>query len=97
MTEGFDLASAARSLARGFSLAIAGAVSLLLLVYPYILAGIPAWSVHAGLPLMMSGAAGLFMHGLGFEPRNGVLRVVFHPASAWLLFLGGLAVLVGVR
>lgn len=72
------------------SLAAAGSISLLLLVYPYVLNAVPSWRVHTGLPLMMLGAAGLFMHGLGFQVRGKVLRLVFHPAVAWLLFaIGG--------
>jgi predicted membrane protein len=94
MIAGSDLASTARLSARAMSLAVAGAVSLLLLVDPYVLGGAAEWSVHAGLPLMMLGAAGLFMYGLGFETRNGLLRLVFHPACAWLFFIAGLLVIV---
>jgi len=84
-----------RRVARELSLAAAGAVSLVLTVDPYVLSGIPQWRVHAGLPLTMLGAAGLFMHGFGFEARNGVLRRVFHPLVAWLFFTAGLLVILG--
>jgi predicted membrane protein len=93
-----DLAtpSAARGWARALSLAVAGLVSLLLLVDPYVLSGIPSARVHAGLPLMMLGIAGLFMDGLGFEPRTRALRLAFHPAAAWLFFAIGAAVIAPI-
>jgi len=80
--------------ARVLSLAAAGGFSLLLLLDPYVLRGIPDGRIHAGLPLMMLGAAGMFMHGLGFEAKSGFVRIVFHPAAAWLLFAAGALVIV---
>lgn len=84
-----------RGWARGWSLASAGSVSLLLLVYPYVLSGIPGWRVHTGLPIMMFGAAGLFMFGLGFSPRSRLVRGLFYPGLAGLLFAVGVLVMVG--
>ncbi|WP_413993412.1 cyd operon YbgE family protein [Labrys okinawensis] len=81
--------------ARGLSLASAGSVSLLLLVYPYVLSGIPEWRVHTGLPVMMFGAAGLFMFGLGFRPRNRLAQALFYPGLAGLLFVAGMLTMVG--
>ena len=78
-------------MARGFSFATAALFSLALLIYPYLLAGVPSWRIHLGLPIMMLGVAGLFMHGLGFVPRLPALRIFFHPVTAWLLFVGGAA------
>ncbi|MDQ0469819.1 cyd operon YbgE family protein [Labrys wisconsinensis] len=80
---------------RALSLMAAGGVSLLLLLYPYALHGVPNGRVHAGLPLLMLGAAGLFAHGLGFAARTGPARLVLHPALAWLLFGAGAAVIAG--
>ena len=85
-----------RGLARIVSLAAAGLFSLIILIDPYQLAGVPSWRVHTGLPIMMLGGAGLFMHGLGFGPRTAAIRVVFHPVTAWTLFIAGAAVTAGV-
>jgi len=74
---------------RILSLAVAGLFSLVILVDPYLLAGVPSWRLHTGLPIAMLGGAGLFMHGLGFVPRTWILRILFHPATAWLLFTAG--------
>jgi predicted membrane protein len=88
-------ASAARGWARALSLMAASLVSLVLLADPYVLSGIPAGRIHIGLPVMMLGVAGLFMHGLGFGPRVKILRLLFHPAMAWLLFASGALVITG--
>jgi predicted membrane protein len=90
-----DRWAAARSWGRGLSLAAAGIASLLLLVYPYVLSGVPNWRVHAGLPIMMFGVAGLYIFGLGFEPRSRLVRGLFYPGLAWLLFTIGILTMVG--
>ena len=74
---------------RILSLAAAGLFSLAILIDPYLLARVPSWRLHTALPLAMLGAAGLFMHGLGFVPRIRILRILFHPAAAWLFFVAG--------
>jgi predicted membrane protein len=74
---------------RILSLAAAGLFSLVILIDPYLLARAPSWRLHTGLPLAMLGAAGLFMHGLGFVPKATAFRVVFRPVIAWLLFASG--------
>jgi predicted membrane protein len=83
-------------LVRVLSLSAAGLFSLMVLVDPYLLAGVPSWRLHTGLPVMMLGGAGLFMYGLGFVPRTAAIRTVFHPATAWTLFIAGAAVTAGV-
>jgi predicted membrane protein len=88
-------ASAARGWARALSLMAASLVSLVLLADPYVLSAIPASRIHIGLPVMMLGSAGLFMNGLGFELGTNTLRLIFHPALAWLLFAGGALVVTG--
>jgi predicted membrane protein len=80
---------------RILSFAVAGSFSLVILLYPYLLTGVPPWRVHTGLPIMMLGAAGQFMHGLGFVPRIAAIRIVFHPVMAWLLFVAGGGVTAG--
>jgi predicted membrane protein len=82
---------------RILSFAAAGLFSLVILLDPYLLAGVPSWRLHTGLPVMMVGSAGLFMHGLGFVPRTAAIRTVFHPATAWLLFAVGASVTAGLR
>ena len=74
---------------RILSLVAAGLFSLVILIYPYLLAGVPSWRLHTGLSIAMLGNAGLFMHGLGFVPRIWILRMLFHPVTAWLLFIAG--------
>jgi predicted membrane protein len=85
-----------RGLARIASLAAAGLFSLVILLDPYLLAGVPSARVHTGLPVMMLGGAGLFMHGLGFVPRTAAIRAVFHPVTAWMLFISGGAFTAGI-
>jgi predicted membrane protein len=84
-----DFPAKCRCMTRSLSLAAAGLFSLAILVDPYLLAGVPSWRLHTGLPIAMLGAAGLFMHGLGFVPRTWILRILFHPAAAWLFFTAG--------
>ena len=84
-----DFPANGRWMTRILSLAAAGLFSLVILVDPYLLAKVPSWRLHTGLPIAMLGGAGLFMHGLGFVPRTWVLRILFHPATAWLFFTAG--------
>ena len=72
-----------------------GAVSLALMVDPYLLSGVSEPRIHSALPLMMFGTVGLFMYGLGFAPKTRAMRLIFHPVAAWLLFLAGAFALVG--
>jgi predicted membrane protein len=90
-----ETASLLRGWIRAVSLAAAGGVSLVLLVYPYVLSSFPGWRVHTGLPIMMFGAAGLFMFGLGFDPKSRLVRGLFYPGLAWLLFGIGMLTMVG--
>jgi predicted membrane protein len=87
--------AAPRRLTRILSLATAGLFSLVILLDPYLLAGVPSWRLHSGLPVTMLGGVGLFMHGLGFVPWTEAIRLLFHPATAWLLFVAGGVVTTG--
>ena len=78
---------------RVLSLAVAGFVSLALMLDPYLLSGIPSARLHDALPLMLFGTTGLFVYGFGFEPKTKLLRIVFHPATAWAVFLVGATVI----
>jgi len=80
---------------KALSLVAAGLISVTLLLDPYLLAAVPSWRLHVGFPIVMLGIAGLFMHAVGFVPRVGALRTIFHPVAAWLLLAGGGAVLAG--
>ncbi len=52
--------------------------------------------MHSALPIMLLGVAGAFIHGVGFTPDNRFLRVLFGPACAWILMLGGLLAMLAV-
>lgn len=80
---------------KALSLTAAGGVSLALMVDPYLLSGASQARVHSALPLMMFGIAGLFMYGLGFAPKTRMMRLIFHPVAAWLLFLAGALAIAG--
>jgi predicted membrane protein len=85
-------ASAAARCWRVLSLAVAGFISLLLMIDPYVLRGISDARIHAGLPLVMLGVSGLFMHGLGLYARTKAWRIACHPVTAWLLLTAGVLV-----
>jgi predicted membrane protein len=74
---------------RTVSLAAALAASLALMLFPFLLRSVPETRLHAVLPVMLLGVAGAFVHGVGFSPDNRLLRVLFGPACAWTLMVGG--------
>jgi predicted membrane protein len=74
---------------RTASFAAALAASLALMLFPFLLRGVPETRLHAALPVMLLGVAGAFVHGVGFSPDNTLLRVLFGPACAWTLMVGG--------
>jgi len=82
--------------ARAASLAAAGAISLALMLDPYILNGVSAFRLHAGLPLLMLGASGAFAYGFGFQPSSRFFRVALQPALAWALIAAGAALIMAV-
>ena len=83
----------ATGLARAASLATAGAISFALMLDPYILNGVSAFRVHAGLPVLMLGASSAFAYGLAFRPSGRMARVLLHPALAWTLLGAGAALM----
>jgi predicted membrane protein len=89
-------ASAARPCWRVVSFAVAAFISLLLMVDPYVLRPISDVCIHTGLPLVMLGVSGLFIHGLGLYARTRAWRIAFHPVVAWLLLMAGMLVVTGV-
>lgn len=87
MTAAFD-----RGWARGLSLATAFALMLLVTLLPRALTvedGSPIG--HGVLMLIMWGMSAGFVHGVGFVPRNRILRLLLGPLAAWPLMLLGLS------
>jgi predicted membrane protein len=78
--------------AHGISLAAALALMALVTLLPRGLATADGSPINHGvLMLIMWGMSAGFVHGVGFVPRNRVLRVVLGPVIAWLLMGVGLA------
>jgi len=69
--------------ARMLSLLIAITTSLGLLAWPQLVVTADGHVNHLWLLLLMWGIAAGFVHGVGFIPRNHVLRVVLGPMAAW--------------
>ncbi|MBV8568335.1 MAG: hypothetical protein JO273_23065 [Methylobacteriaceae bacterium] len=78
---------------RALSFIAALAVSLVLLLDPYILGPRLSWQIHSGLPLMMTGVSISFAYALGYKPDRRALHAAFHPAVGWLLLAVGAAIL----
>ena len=77
--------------ARGVSLLAALTLMLLVTLLPRGLTtedGSPIG--HGMLTLIMWGLSAGFVHGVGFVPRNRILRVLLGPVVAWLLMAVGL-------
>jgi predicted membrane protein len=70
------------------------AISLALMLFPFLLRHVPGTRLHSALPLMLVGVAGAFVHGIGFVPDNKLLRVLFGPACAWALIVGGVLLML---
>jgi len=79
--------------ARAISLVVALAVSLVFMVFPFVLGRTVTAATHMGLSLLLLGVAAGFVHGFGFRPDNAILRVVFSPLVAWPLMATGFAIL----
>jgi len=78
------------------SFTAAATISLALMLFPFLLHHLPHARMHSALPIMLLGVAGAFIHGVGFTPDNRFLRVLFGPACAWILMLGGLLAMLAV-
>ena len=71
--------------ARGVSLVSALALMILVTVLPRGLADPDGSPIdHGLLALIMWGMSAGFVHGIGFVPRNNVLRILLGPVAAWL-------------
>jgi predicted membrane protein len=71
------------SVARAVSLAIAVAISVSLLAWPILVVSADGSVDHRWLTLLMWSMAAGFVHGVGFVPRNRLLRVALGPVAAW--------------
>jgi predicted membrane protein len=79
---------------RAAALVVAGVVSLILMLDPYVLQGVSQTRLHAGLPLLLLGVSGAFVYGFGFNPANGLIRASIHPLVLLALFAVGVVALV---
>jgi len=71
--------------ARGISLLAALALMLLVTLLPRgLTVGDGSPINHGVLALIMWGLSAGFVHGVGFIPRNPILRVLLGPLVAWL-------------
>jgi predicted membrane protein len=77
------------------ALVAAGVVSLALMLDPYVLQGVSLTRVHAGLPLLLLGVSGAYVHGFGFRPAHPISRAAVHPLIVLSLFVIGFVVLTG--
>jgi predicted membrane protein len=78
---------------RAASFTAALAATLVLLLVPFLLRGVPDARLHSALPVAMLGIAGAFVYGIGFTPNNALLRMLFGPWCCWTLMLVGAVVL----
>lgn len=76
-----------------FFLALGG--SLLLMVCPFLLRGVPSQNLHTGLPIMMTGAAIMIATGIGYRADNKILSWLLSLPVAWLLVGAGSWLLLG--
>jgi predicted membrane protein len=82
---------AASPWARAISLVAAGAISLALMLDPYLLRGFSLSRIHEGLPFLLLGVAGAFVHGFGYRATRSITRALTHPVPSWLLLGFGAA------
>lgn len=78
--------------ARGISLLVALTLMMLVTLLPRGLTTEDGSPIsHGVLVLIMWGMSAGFVHGVGFIPRNRILRVLLGPLVAWLWMAVGLA------
>lgn len=79
---------------RILSLLLASPLTLIFLIHPALMLDADGKYSHGLLMLVMLGISSGFIHGVGFDPRGLVWRIVFHPLLGWLLLALGYVVLV---
>ena len=82
---------------RGLSLCFAVTLSLVGLVFPFLLGANATGLNQSMVMMMMLGIAGAFIYGAGFRPRQPWLRWLISPAVSWPVMLGSGALLVAMR
>lgn len=83
----------ATAVARGVSLALAGAMILALVIFPGLVTGTEELLPRAVLPVLLIGVAGGVAHGLGYRPRSSLLAAMLGPFVSWPLMLSAMAFL----
>jgi predicted membrane protein len=74
-------------MSRGLSLAFAFTLSLVGLVFPFLLGAHATALNQSILMVMMLGIVGAYIHGAGFQPRQKWLRGLLCPAVTWPVML----------
>jgi len=82
---------------RTLSLLLASPLALILLIHPSMIVDPEAGYSHSLLMLVMLGISSGFIHGVGFDPRGLIWRILFHPVGGWVLMGLGYAVLYKVQ
>lgn len=82
---------------RVLSLVAASLLSLVGMIFPFVLGRVPTGLNQSLLLLMMAGVAGAFIYGAGFQPDQKWLRSVIAPAFTWPLMGLSFALLVWLR
>jgi predicted membrane protein len=71
--------------ARALSLLIAISISIGLLAWPHFVVNADGRVNYPGLLILMWAMAAGFVHGVGFIPRNKILRLALGPVAASVL------------
>jgi predicted membrane protein len=82
---------------RTASFILAAAVSIIGLVFPFLLARQANGLNQSILLVLMAGIAGAFIYGAGFRPAAKLLQIATAPWLTWPLMLGSLAALAMIR
>ena len=74
---------------RFISFATALAISISVMLFPFLLRHVQPTSLHSALPVLMLGVAGAMVYGIGYTPDRKFLRILFSPVCSWALILAG--------
>lgn len=75
---------------QALSLISAIAISVVLTAYPRLIAESIHEVDHGLFTLFMWAVSAGFIHGVGFEPKASLWRIIFNPVIAWLVIIYGL-------
>jgi predicted membrane protein len=90
---GLERATAAGQTIRIASFLVALAISVALMLFPFLLRYVAGNRLHAALPVILLGVAGAFVYGIGYRPEHRLPRMLFGPVSAWSMMIGGMVLL----